>query len=1029
MLTQELRDNLTKHREETDKLFYHGFNNYMKYAFPEDELRPLNCSALTRDRDNPAHVEVNDPLGNYSLTLVDSLSTLAILASSSGPAKKRKTALTHFQSGVASLVELYGDGTLDEGGQGKRARGFDLDSKVQVFETVIRGVGGLLSAHLFANGDLPITGYDPSRNLVELSNGDNGIRWSRRFVYDGQLLRLAHDLANRLLPAFATSTGIPYPRVNLRYGAFFYTNSCGHWGDGCDPNDLFQCPLMPGSDAEVVETNSAGAGTLLLEFIVLSRLTGDATFELVAKRAFWSIWERRANTGLIGSGINAENGFWTNPYTGLGAGVDSFYEYAFKAYVLLAGAERLWTESEDHDPAVAAFFPPPLLEHHHDPESFLQVWKKSRDAINRHLRRGKTYGYPHFVQGDVFTGAAKAIWMDALSAFYPGLLALAGNVDEAVENHVLFTALWSRYSAIPERWSMASGDIEHGLSWWLGRPEFIESNYYIYRATKDPWFLHVGEMVVKDIQRLCWVPCGLSGIQDVRTGERNNRMESFFLGETAKYLHLLFDPEHPLNSLDEPFVFSTEGHPLIIPRYYRGGSAKFARSAQQSKSDTCPVPEPQAPFSLSRTAARPDLFHAAQLVRLELGPREPTEDVVAIVPTASSIGLISPSNYTFYPWTLPTHLIPSNGSSSLMEARPTFDITFPSMSNLVFPSGILSRVNGGILVGGLAGLRLSLIQDVPAFDEDRGQWEVYRIHALNHLPLGRDEKVFISKDTISAVVKPGDQLFSRVQDHVMLDIVIDAIEPKAPSIVINSPSSSSSEIDDILNPELIPEIALPDLLSDVVEGSSPMRSALRYLAQHMSILKEQPISTPQPTSGVNRRYTAAITAQGPGAAALPRVPDVKSPTPTDSKQESLPFTKIYLGGQNCKRMLPLNIPRDNQIIVLKRGGCSFSEKLAHIPAFVPLDGSLQLVIVVSYGYEDDGGGESGTVDAHRLIRPMVDAMQYTGSGIPRRNPLPMVMVGGGQETFDMLKRAVGVGIKRRYTVETQGVPIQNMVVV
>ena len=996
----------------------------MKYAFPEDELRPLNCSPLTRDQENPGHIEVNDPLGNYSLTLVDSLSTLAILASSAGPAKNRKQALGRFQDGVASLVELYGDGTEGEGGQGKRSRGFDLDSKVQVFETVIRGVGGLLSAHLFANGDLPIVDYDPSKSLIDLPSGDQGIRWSRKFVYDGQLLRLAYDLANRLLPAFSTSTGIPYPRVNLRYGSHFYTNSCGVWGEECDPSNLSQCPVLPKPEGEVTETCSAGAGTLLLEFIVLSRLTGDTIFELVAKRAFWSIWERRTNTGLIGSNINAETGFWTNPYTGLGAGVDSFYEYAFKTYILLAGSEKLWADSYDPGPTYSSFFPPPLQEYHHDPESFLQVWKESHDAINRHLRRGKTYGYPHFVQGDVFTGAAKAIWMDALSAFYPGLLVLAGNVDEAIENHVLFTALWSRYSAIPERWSMASGDIEHGLTWWLGRPEFIESNYHIYRATQDPWFLHVGEMALRDIKRLCWVPCGLSGIQDVRTGERNNRMESFFLGETAKYLHLLFDPDHPLNALDEPFVFSTEGHPLIIPKNLRGESARFSRVPDRElANETCPAAEPRLPFSVSKTAARSDLFHASHLVRLQLGPKETSEELVATVPTSDSVGTTSPTNYTFYPWTLPSELIPQNGSSAKMEARPTFDITFPSVSNTVFPSGILSRVNGGILIGGMAGLRLGLIQDAPAHDELHGQRDIYRIHALNHMPLGRDEKVFVSRDTIAGIVKATDPLFSRVQDPVMLDIVVDVVEEQ--TTPITTESSSAAKLEDILSPDLIPEIALPELLSDTSDGGSPMRNALRFLAQHMSsALTEEPTSAPHGPN-TQRKYTAAITAQGPGAGPLPLVAEAKSPDPSGSPQGSLPFRRIFVGGQNCRRMLPLHIPRDYQVIVLKRGGCSFSEKLANIPAFPPIEGSLQLVIIVSFGYDSDS--ESGEGD-NRLIRPLVEANPLTGSGIPRRNLVPMVMVGGGQETYDSAKRAIALGIKRRYTIETQGVPISNLVV-
>lgn len=119
-------------------MFYHGFDNYMKYAFPEDELRPLTCRPLTRDRLNPAHIELNDVLGNYSLTLIDSLSTLAIMSSSESAGSR---AWAYFQDGVEDLVRLYGDGSEGPSGRGERSRGFDIDSKVQVFETVIRGLG------------------------------------------------------------------------------------------------------------------------------------------------------------------------------------------------------------------------------------------------------------------------------------------------------------------------------------------------------------------------------------------------------------------------------------------------------------------------------------------------------------------------------------------------------------------------------------------------------------------------------------------------------------------------------------------------------------------------------------------------------------------------------------------------------------------------------------------------------------------------------------------------------------------------
>lgn len=295
-------------RQETRDIFYHGFENYMTHAFPEDELKPLSCAPLTRDRANPAHIELNDVLGNYSLTLIDSLSTLAIIASSP-PQKAQDKALSLFQDGISQLIDYYGDGTEGASGQGLRARGFDVDSKVQVFETVIRGVGGLLSAHQFAVGDLPIRGYDAT---AETKHGESGIYWSNGLTYNGQLLRLAHDLARRLLPAFDTATGLPYPRVNLRHGVPFYYNSPLN-----TDAEEGQCPRTPSESVEITETCSAGAGSLVLEFSTLSRLTGDTRFEDAAKTAFWAVWQRRSSIGLLGSGIDAETGNWVSPYTGV----------------------------------------------------------------------------------------------------------------------------------------------------------------------------------------------------------------------------------------------------------------------------------------------------------------------------------------------------------------------------------------------------------------------------------------------------------------------------------------------------------------------------------------------------------------------------------------------------------------------------------------------------------------------------------------------------------------------------------------
>lgn len=189
-------------------------------------------------------------------------------------------------------------------------------------------LGGLLSTHLFAVGDLPIRGYQPPEKEATFAKawdkssfpkGSHGIKWKDGFIYDGQFLRLAVDLADRILPAFYTDTGLPYPRVNLRYGVQrhpYYAKSPLNVGLCDDPNHEF-CGGTSQSYQETTETCSAGAGSLVLEFSVLSRLTGDGRYEDLGKTAFWAVWARRSDIGLIGSGIDVETGRWMQPYTGV----------------------------------------------------------------------------------------------------------------------------------------------------------------------------------------------------------------------------------------------------------------------------------------------------------------------------------------------------------------------------------------------------------------------------------------------------------------------------------------------------------------------------------------------------------------------------------------------------------------------------------------------------------------------------------------------------------------------------------------
>jgi ER degradation enhancer, mannosidase alpha-like 1 len=78
-------------------------------------------------------------------------------------------------------------------------------------------------------------------------------------------------------------------------------------------------------------TCTSGVGTLLLEFGMLSALLNDSIYERVARKAIDSLFNKRSNTtGLFGNEINTRTGEWLGIMSGLGAGLDSFFEYLLK---------------------------------------------------------------------------------------------------------------------------------------------------------------------------------------------------------------------------------------------------------------------------------------------------------------------------------------------------------------------------------------------------------------------------------------------------------------------------------------------------------------------------------------------------------------------------------------------------------------------------------------------------------------------------------------------------------------------------
>ncbi|KAA1466194.1 alpha-mannosidase [Dentipellis sp. KUC8613] len=507
-------------RDRVRDLWYHGYDNYMNHAFPADELAPLSCSGKGPQWSSPESIAYNDVAGNFSLTLVDSLDSLIVLNDRAG-----------FELAVRNVIDYVS---------------FDVDTKPQVFETNIRVLGALLSAHIFASQ----------------VNGTFNLPW-----YRGQLLALAHDLGTRFLPAFATSTGIPYARTNLRYGV---------------------------PRGESVETCTAGAGSLILEFATLSRLTGDDRFEKAAYKAFFALWNRRSDIGLVGNTIHIWTGSWLHPeVSGIGAGIDSFFEYALKWYIL----------SGEHE--------------------FLDVWNESYAAIMRFSRSSDGFWYRRV---NIATGDIAYYTLDSLSAFWPGLQVLAGDLESAIKSHMIFWQLWLHHSGLPEVWDMNYKQAT--ANQFPLRPEFIESTWYLYRATRDPFYLDVGERILRDITQRAKVPCGLTGIRDLRTNARDDRMESFVLSETLKYLYLLFDEENPLHADDSNYVFTTEGHILLLDTEHLRTPSAAVRKLRRKESNQCPAYEPvyfgeyESPGLYVGVRSRTDSDYARQLIGTATTPAD-----------------------------------------------------------------------------------------------------------------------------------------------------------------------------------------------------------------------------------------------------------------------------------------------------------------------------------------------------------------------------------------------------------------------
>ena len=343
---------------------------------------------------------------------------------------------------------------------------FHHDIFVKNFEITIRLLGGLLSSH-------QLTG-------------------------DKRLLQLAEDLGNRLLPAFGSPTGMPYVNVNLKTGAV---------------------------RGEV--TNPAEVGTLLLEFGTLSKLTGKPIYYDKAKRAVVELYKRRSPIGLVGAGINVKSGAWTDSTSHISGGIDSYYEYLWKSWLLFG----------DKDCE--------------------EMWQTSIVAVNKYLADDTPDGL-WYGQANMNTGARTGTLFGALDAFFPGTLALSGDMDRAKRLEDSCYKMWTTFGIEPEELDYSKMKVAY--DGYALRPEIIESAYYLHHFTKDARYLEMGRTFFDSLVKYCRTEVAYATLRSVETKQKRDQMESFFFAETLKYLYLLFTPANTVDLTQ--VVFNTEAHPL-----------------------------------------------------------------------------------------------------------------------------------------------------------------------------------------------------------------------------------------------------------------------------------------------------------------------------------------------------------------------------------------------------------------------------------------------------------------------------------
>ena len=386
-----------------------------------------------------------------------------------------------------------------------------ITTRVSFFEVVIRLVGGLISG-------FEITGKK-------------------------RLLDLAQELAD-LIIASATDDGTRFfPRPYIYLSRPWYVKLWDRFWDH------FESPT-----AIIV------AGSVQLEFRRLSDHTGVLSYRTLAER--WSahidttqnsaVGNRPSGKGLFPLGFDPKGVATFLRAAGLDGGGDSFHEYLLKLWVM-----------SNRTCAIC-----------------LERWRTVSKALIENSDMDEFQGI--FVP---YHGESPPGVVTHLSCFSAGLFALSSyslvDVDKemSTKHRVIAERIadtchrltLSTKTGLPREATVLFDDTalrKEEVRQYRLRPEILESYFYLHRLTGSLqyriWAWDLFHAIVKN----CYVRQGnsfatLHDVDDTSAQpQHEDRMETFWLAETLKYLYLIFSEDNVLNL--GMYVLTTEGHPLRV---------------------------------------------------------------------------------------------------------------------------------------------------------------------------------------------------------------------------------------------------------------------------------------------------------------------------------------------------------------------------------------------------------------------------------------------------------------------------------